>query len=396
MKVLERRVALLKQATQRPNYRSDVSVPVEMIEVKNLVNKMKSTVNEMKQQKAKKKKAKNPVASGFKVLSDAASVFALACTDPWNQLCNNVSMPTMSAGASYKCRVIKRLIVTSGASGYGFVAFAPALANDVNSLIYSSASTWTGSAVTTTTAAGLSLAALDKLPFASASLTDLTATNGVAGRIISYGIKINYIGTEVDKGGVYYTYVSSSRESVNGYTADTLGALVQTALRPIDRREMNAVVTPTNRHESDYSNEDQTDTDLILYPYSNSAAYTAGTSIPAIGCILIQSKTGNTFEVQVVQHVEYIGKGAQPFLTETRSDVVGFEEVISAVGNLNAYPATGDPNIKPARLLRQMLLRRKIALSPRVEATIRNSAYAMRVGGGLVANTMVGARSFLG
>lgn len=331
-------------------------------------------------------------------LSDVASVFALACTDPWHEVCNNVCLPVKSQGSSYKTRVVKRIMMTAGDKGFGFVAFSPCLANDYPTIAYSSSATlFVTSAVSTSSAtAGVTVAALDKLPYASGNLTGtLSAANSVAGRIVSYGIKVNYIGTELNKGGVYYRYVSLDREPVNGATADILGAFNTCTIRPVDRQEMVAVVNPLNDHEIAYSNEDQNDNDYVLYPYANSETGTA-TTVPAIGCIVVAGTTaGNTFEVQVIEHVEYIGKAAQPFLSETRTDVVGFEEVTSALGRMASGQPNADPRIKPAQALAAILRQRGHSLSPRTFQRVRGAAYGMRMAGGIAASTMGGLRSFL-
>lgn len=381
-----------------PNNKKKNKKTPQVSGVMNAIKKINKRINDTEKKVSSKKKPKknkkNQVARMTRVISDAASVFALACTDPWHQVCSAVSMPTMSSGASYKVRVIKRLVVSTGTAGIGYVAFAPTLANDYAAVAYTT-SAFTGTSVSTTAGTGVSVALLDKIPFTYTQLTDLQQANSVAGRIISMGVKINYIGTELNKGGVYYSYVSPSREMVSAATVDTLGAYIQTALRPIDRRELTALVTPTNRHEVDYSNEDQTDTDLVIYPYSNSNSGST-TSVPAVGVIMFQSTSGNTFEVQIVQHMEFIGRGAQPFLTETRSDVVGFEEVLSAVGNMNSSLSMGDPNVKPTAMLRSILQRRGTNLSPKVEKAIRSGVYGARIGGGIIANTYGNVRGILG
>ncbi len=330
-------------------------------------------------------------------ISDVASVFAIACTDPWHEVCTNVMTPVKSQGASYKTRVVKRIMMTAGSQGFGFVAFAPCLANNYPTIAYSSSSTlFIGTSVSTTnTTAGVTVASLDKLPYDSANLLTLNGLNSVAGRIVSYGIKVNYIGTELNKGGVYYRYVSLDREPVNGATADILGAFNTCTIRPVDRQEMVAVVNPLNDHEINYSNEDQTDTDYILYPYSNSESGSAST-VPAIGVIAVAGTVqGNTFEVQIIEHVEYIGKAAQPFLTETRTDVVGFEEVTSALGRMSSAQPNADPRVKPAQALASILRSRGHSLAPRTFQRVRNAAYGMRMAGGIVASTMGGLRSFL-
>lgn len=326
-------------------------------------------------------------------LTDVASVFAMACTDPWSEVCNSVCMPTMSSGASYKVRVIKRFIMTTGTQDYGYVAFAPCPANNSPTAAYTT-SAFTGSAISlANTTTGVAVVSLDKCPYDTTALTTLTGASSASSRIVSYGIKCNYIGTEVNKGGVYYRYVSLDRDTVSGFDATTLGSLATCAVRPIDRQEMVAVVTPANPHEINYSNDDITTPAYVKYPYSNGVDGSA-TTVPAIGCIYVNSKAGNTFEIQICEHIEYIGKGPQPFMTESRSDIVGFENILSAVGKINSTEPGADARVRLPQLLRRVLQQRGISLSPRVENGIRSFVYGARMGGSLVTNVMGSARSF--
>ena len=72
----------------------------------------------------------------------------------------------------------------------------------------------------------------------------------------------------------------------------------------------------------------------VLYPYSgmqraNNAESTVGAAI--LGFI-VTGAVGNTFEVEYVQHVEYIGRNTNSFQTPSHADAQGFSNVTAAAG----------------------------------------------------------------
>lgn len=327
-------------------------------------------------------------------LTDVASCFAIALSDPFSAVTNAVSMPIANAGPSYKVKVTKRIVVTTGSTGNAMVTMCPCLANDKKCVVYSSASTFVGPAMTNTSATtGTSIDGFTKLPFNSSHLSDMTNASSVAGRVISFGWKINYIGSETNKGGVYYCLAFSDRSPVNGLAPSDIGDYQQTEVRAIDRTPMEGVVYPVNSHEWSYSNDNQTDSDLVYWPYSNSDSGDA-TTIPAFIGIAISAVAGTTFELQLVQHVEYIGKGAQPFLTPSESDISGFEHVLSAAGETSLIKNQLPNGYDPVKLMVQALRSRGHDLSPGLASKVRSVAYGGRLGASLVKRTLQGIVSF--
>ncbi len=329
------------------------------------------------------KKIGRPVSNFGRTLTDVASAFAIAITDPWHEMCARVGIPTGNAGPSYKLRTVKRIVATTGTAGYGFACFAPVTANDVATVAYSG-STYAGTVFRTTTAtAGVSVTSMNKLPFTSAQVTDQTQTNAVSARVVSYGWKITYTGTEQNKGGVYYTVNMPDRSPIDGLGVADIGDYPQTRVLAIDRQTEDGTLHPVNWHEWSYSNSDTQDTDQMIYPYSDGAAGSA-TAVPAIAGVLWNAVAGTTFEVQLVQLIEYIGRGAQPFLTPSSSDIQGFEDVIAAAGSAD-YDLVGSPaGTRLIQVFRRALKARGNSLSPRVQAMVQGTAYGMRVGARMI------------
>jgi len=269
--------------------------------------------------------------------------FMAALIDPWSDIALGASIPARTAGPSYKVKTTARFIVTAGAAsgtnGYGSIVFAPSLASDRAFAVYSSTSAFAGDSLTVADSGATMSSAFMNLPATATQLYNQAQAGSMSGRIVSFGYRITYTGTESNKGGVYYMVSFASRASVAGMTATTLGAFPQCNVRAIDRNRLSDVTYPLSEIESAYSNAEQTIEGRVYYPFSNGDSFTitsGSEAIPGTLGILINSTVGNTFEVECVQLSEYIGRGAQQFATQSYSDSKSFEDLVTAMSELEA------------------------------------------------------------
>lgn len=336
--------------------------------------------------------------------SPAAAKVLTAFVDPWSAEAIGASIPSRGAGPSYKVRNIIRTVVTTNSAGNGMVAIAPTTCNDATYALVSGSS-WAGTALTNNpTDTGITAVTMDTLPFTVTNNTTLTDSKAVSSRIVSVGYRITYTGTEANKGGVYNLISFPDREPINGLNAANIGNKNICNVRSIDRNRVSDVLFPINSHEIEYSNADSDNTSLIVYPFSNGVAYSS-TVVPVIAGILITgAASGSTFEVEIIQHTEIVGKGAMYMLSPYYADPQAFELIAAGLSHLEyERPAMALGDSLPDRLatLRRYFMHTQnkgmVALVGQVSAALKGygSGRAGRLKGvpdGLY--SVVGARPF--
>lgn len=226
-----------------------------------------------------------------------------------------------------------------GSGGLGFFAISPCTANDQRAIHFSSAS-FAGTTVAGTTLAttGVLSVPITGLPYAAADHYISSGTRpSVQSRLVSVGVRIQYTGTLLNRGGIMRSFSDPGHNCVWGYQA--LGGETEANFHTIDGRSYDWALSAIDPTEWDYS--DGTTTLECTYPFSNGMAL--NTTDSAVGgsplLVLVDGTAGNTFRYEVVVHVEYIGLKTTSFLTPTHADSVGFEKVAAAAANVNTMAA---------------------------------------------------------
>jgi len=218
-------------------------------------------------------------------------------------------------------------------------------------------------------------------PYASSQFLE-TAQGGAAvqGRLVSFGASIQYTGTVLQMGGIYYSYSSPNHENLNNslYSTDRIGAQDETFVERITAKKQWFAMSSIDDVETSYSgpassllvNNSLTGTNSV-YPYSqgylleNSFGLYNPTSFSAVApggapMVMIVNSVGIpagssvSFEVELVQHVEFIGTATAALHTPTHSDARGFEIVQNAQARLPQLRVT-DPNRSLPSLMTQAL-----------------------------------------
>lgn len=273
--------------------------------------------------------------------------FFASAIDPWHPDAFHCSIPAKVVGPSYKTRTVLRIVCTAGSTGLAQILVAPTLANDVNFLNVSNGATFasTGFDSAATAVTGTAWSVFGGLPFNITQLTDQTSTSNVSGRIVSIGVKVTYTGTESNKGGVYHMISFPDRNLIDGLgpsTTPAIGSYTIANVRAIDRKPIADCLFGLNPSEISFSNENEESASRVRYPLSNGAAY--DTNIPCIFGIYISGATsGSTYEVEIMQHSEYVGRGAQNFLSSSAADTQMYEQLIAGLTELE-YVKAGLPN----------------------------------------------------
>lgn len=313
-----------------------------------------------------------------------------AITSPWSPSATGACIPVFPARPSQKVTGFCRFDIYVGTNGTGFVAVSPTLATDSPVAIYSNSSyTGTGgpSDVTFTAATGV----IATTGVASVSMTNLGHAStsfvgaigvppAVRGRVISSSVSIQYTGTTLEQSGLIYCYTDPAHDSTGNFGVNSLSGRKETDVTPTTRDKCWVTSYPITRDECDYErngspNYGQTiqsglsTTQLsrqefinILYPFSNGSDFnasassvtsvaTATTYAAAPMCIIISGATpGNSYHVEIVTHVEYIGPGVEGRSTMSEFDTIGAEKLLGAVGKLPDLKAS-NPGVSDSTLL---------------------------------------------
>jgi len=241
-------------------------------------------------------------------------------------------------------------------------------------------------------------------PYFSSQFNDaIGAQAQVQGRIVSFGASSQYVGTVLNTGGLYYQYTApnhSNLNTLNSGTAfiSTLGTQDETLIERITAKKEWFVTGSAENSEIDYSgpyNLDNAGTSLAtnaVYSYSSgyalspdfASAVTAnllgGNFAASIGgspmVLLMSVPQGALFEIEVCQHVEFIGPLTAAFHTPTHSDARGFEVVNTAVQRL-AQLRVANPNDKVPALMAKAVTMVLEELAPVVLPMARSGVQSM-------------------
>lgn len=258
-----------------------------------------------------------------------ANKYAIAIAKPFSQEAIGACIPTFPSPDSMKVTCLTRSIpVYIGVNGYGAVFLSPSSANDVT-CVYATTATfsgtsafmpsveiageWVGSAPTT-------------LPFNRTQLQ-----TQVQSRIVSFGLRMQYTGTQLNMGGTIAGYFNPTHELIGTDNLNMTSIVNQTyaSFESVDRRMNFQLQTcSVNAHETSFLPQ------TLNYAGSDLGSGYGTMRNTAIGVILISGTPGNSFNLEVVTHVEYAGVLANSMASPTHTDARGFELVQQAAGQL--------------------------------------------------------------
>jgi len=284
-------------------------------------------------------------------LSECAARYLLASVDPFNPEANGSCIPIANNRSTLKARSILRVSMGAGTKGYGFVQFAPCVANDYPALFYTNG-TYTGDSVDTnplfitgSLAGGINAATVSNLPFKSTALISNSpefASPTVYGRVVSVGIRITYTGALSATAGVYLWQVHPTHANMTAVSFATMYGDMLTGVRRIDDRTLELTINVKDESEAQFNRTGEiTDTSTgqsnilespSLFPMSNGQVLQS-TGLPTTQTLIGGTPliirvggcaAGASFDVQVVQHVEYMGIDANYGCTPSEIDTPGF------------------------------------------------------------------------
>lgn len=303
-------------------------------------NKSKNNNNKNNSQRKKKGLGKGRAQSVPQIgmnslagLSHCALKYATAISAPWDPEAQGCCIPTFPSKASQKVTTWSRGTATIGSNGVGFVCVAPTLANNTQSIFYST-SAYAGA--TLLTGGGGVVAQTVNAPYTSAQLTSAaTDTSLASGRLVSCALGYEYSGTLLNRGGINYELVEPNHYTLDGFTPGQMSSFQECCISSTDSKRHWITTAGIDSQEVQYPEYDAAVPNLAVYPFCQNIASDTSTSVGApIMAVMFTGTPGNTFYFELVQHAEYIGSTASAMATPTHSDARGFEMVNTASNRL--------------------------------------------------------------
>jgi len=255
-------------------------------------------------------------------LSPCSTDYLKALTDPFGNA-SNVCIPDLIDQQSSKYRLVTRGSVAIGSGGFGFISIntSEVIASDATSVwLSSNAALFAGTVVTAAPGPGIQSTSFTQAPYTQTDLAVPPHVPSIRGRTVAVGVRVRYIGTELQRGG----RVVLVRKAY-GIDANGLGIVDALADR-------TAISLPVNRN---WIGVNYLPTDAFDYEYQ----FYGGTGNTERLAIMIESTPGNLFEYEAVAYVEYIGVivNASP----SHSDIVGMSALKDAINHQQTVEPAG-------------------------------------------------------
>jgi len=227
--------------------------------------------------------------------------------DPWQTIAGVCIPCDLFPLPSQKVKVTKRFSLKLSSNGCGWVTLAPSLASDYSAGAYNANNEGNaGDADSLFNAAGswgTTPLYFTDLPY---TVAELETEKSVQGRVVAAGIRAKYAGTELNRGGSYVAleeqdhqdlYATTNFNSIN-FVRSFSNAYITSPKSESDWDISVSYSGPINPDEIDFQGTPaplglSTSDNFMILCFSGSTAM-----------------AGEMIEVEVCQHVEYIGKKA--------------------------------------------------------------------------------------
>lgn len=275
-----------------------------------------------KAQKPKRAQPKRSQPKAGYYLSPCALNYMRALLDPFsNDFPEMPCIPDMITTPSHKFRTVARGFGYVGTNNFGFVAFNPFSSawsdpTPQQPTIYASQPTYTGVA----TDALITPTSIGAAAWNTNSRYTGTILNaaGVRIRLVGAGVRITYVGTELNMGGQYTLVRAQGNSTLTGISPSAATAYQQSTITGVTRRTVGMTYHPANADLLDYQPLSTFDSAATppgnyggVYPY---AIYFNGTP-------------GNSFSIEVVSYWELTGRNFDVY--KSHSDSEGYSAVLN-------------------------------------------------------------------
>lgn len=185
-------------------------------------------------------------------LSKCATDYARSLTNPFTGP-EGACIPSYPALMTRKLRVWCKGVMSSGTAGFAYILASPerSAANTTNSVFYSGP-TYAGSVLTTSAAAGV-LAGMSNSDYPIGSFG--ATANLAQYRVVSSGLRVRYIGTELNRGGQLIALQEPTHDSLEGYTIPSMDAQDQSVRFKVNERWTTLTYRPITDAETNFSTD---------------------------------------------------------------------------------------------------------------------------------------------
>lgn len=236
-------------------------------------------------------------------------------------------LPARLSQPSQKTRVFARGVMEVGTFGIGWLTARATPVNDGAALCHTVAA-YGGSATTEIDTAAFGTQIVNhNAPYALARMTDRT----LQARIVACGVRIRYIGKELDRGGTITAFQDPAHETLNqnGHSYNQIRGYDRAITVPNKRQWVSAVYIPIDYHTGERWHDSSVDGAVANFCLA----------------LMIADTPGTQYEYEYYAHFEYIGHNVRSKTTnqsdERWTNVAGklgqlgtvfFDKAAAAVG----------------------------------------------------------------
>lgn len=262
-------------------------------------------------------------------ISDCAQRYIASLVNPFDESLKPC-VPSFFPLPSQKVSVWVRSNFALGTTGHGYVICRPTADNDVNISTIHTTSTSVGTNSTVLNSfTNLTTQIMTKNPYPD---TEFSTLNRIQARVVSYGLRVRYIGTEDNRNGVVTTIETLERENLNTLTFSQINNFQHaTKCVPNSARDWITVA---------YSGPSQPQ-DIEF----QSVSLPLGSNYP-IGAIIV-GNAGDTYDYEFWVNLEFAGRNAQG-KTASHVDQKGFDVAVAEIkemANKKSLEVTDAPGI---------------------------------------------------
>lgn len=315
-------------------------------------------------------RSKKPTTGSVK-LTKCSTRYALSIADPFNVAARGACIP-VNPIPSYKVHAFTRFDLTIGTGGYAVLLFSPSVTSDLPSVLYTNGS-YAGSSAglfnpwATYGTLGTTNGTLNtgwqfgylNCPYNSTQVTveqsNTSNTNAATlGRMVSFGARVQYVGTTLNESGMYTCYHDLEHASIAGNSLANIQSFAEADVSAVTRAPCMLSMFAVNDTELSYPTPlvpfSQNAAVDMVYPFSGSNPFWSNTPGSVVGglpvintyynmgaptaVIVASGVAGSVVHVECIGHLEYAGALAGTGATTSEDDPVGAAHVRSAASRL--------------------------------------------------------------
>jgi len=280
-----------------------------------------------KKKTKKKKAAKRSVGQRQHFeLSRCSKLYLMALTNPFGVFPVEPCVPDLYDSPSKKVSILFRGTLVVPTTGNGFVVsrIQDSLFNNINT-IFTSTNAYAGDGIPPlSTTTGTVAAPVTSGLYQSSQVG--TSSASVQYRLVGGGLRVRYIGTELNRGGLVIPFSHPQNQTFTGYSVGSLQSFRTTRLEPASRGWHGICWSPKRVTDYNY--------------YSGAVATQSPGSDGSIAIVVQSSGAQMTWQFEQVAHFEVTGAVDTP--TRSDSDMQGMSAIRSVLeGGFDGDPSTG-------------------------------------------------------